>query len=446
MKKIIIAVLFSAGVLFFTGCSDFLNEKSDSTLATPETLEDNQALLDHYNMINGGNASSEIASGDIYVSDADFASAAYEADKRLYTWQGDFVAKDEGNDWGSCYAKINICNTVLDNLKTYKIQGSDQLRGQALALRASIYLEAAQLWCLAYNKQTAGSDQGLPLRLSPDMNIVSVRSTLQHTYDQILSDLHEAEKLLPIKEKAVSRFSKLTVLGYLARTYLYMGDYENALLYSQEAIRLYPNLLDFNKLNAGDSYPIKENNEEVIFPLAINYSGFLGSSTGRISKELYDSYRDGDLRKQIYFRINASGDILFKGNYSGNSTRMMVLAVDEIYLTMAECYARAGDIKNAMDSLNQLLVKRWKTGAFTDLKAETKEEALTLIQTERRKELLYRGLRWADIKRYNREGAGIVLTRNVSGTAYSLPSNDLRYAIAIPENVIKLSGMPQNKR
>ena len=52
-------------------------------------------------MINGGNASSEIVSGDIYVSDADFASAAYEADKRLYTWQGDFVAKDEGNDWGA---------------------------------------------------------------------------------------------------------------------------------------------------------------------------------------------------------------------------------------------------------------------------------------------------------------------------------------------------------
>ena len=65
---------------------------------------------------------------------------------------------------------------------------------------------------------------------------------------------------------------------------------------------------------------------------------------------------------------------------------------------------------------------------------------------ERRKELLFRGLRWSDLKRYNRDGAGISLERTVNGTTYTLPPNDLRYAIAIPEDIIKMTGMPQNPR
>ena len=65
---------------------------------------------------------------------------------------------------------------------------------------------------------------------------------------------------------------------------------------------------------------------------------------------------------------------------------------------------------------------------------------------KRRKELLFRGLRWADVKRYNREGANIVLSKTVNGKTFLLPPNDLRYAIAIPEDIIGMTGMPQNDR
>ena len=99
-----------------------------------------------------------------------------------------------------------------------------------------------------------------------------------------------------------------------------------------------------------------------------------------------------------------------------------------------------------MLKLNELLVKRWKAGTFIPFSASTKEEALQIIKEERRKELLFRGLRLADIKRYNRDGDAITLTRTIGGEAYSLPPNDLRYAIAIPEDIIKQTGMPQNPR
>jgi hypothetical protein len=137
---------------------------------------------------------------------------------------------------------------------------------------------------------------------------------------------------------------------------------------------------------------------------------------------------------------------LFKGNYSGTSQRSSVLAKDELYLIAAESYAQLNDINSAMLKLNELLVKRWKAGTFIPFSASTKEEALQIIKEERRKELLFRGLRWADIKRYNRDGDAITLTRTIGGETYTLPPNDLRYAIAIPEDIIKQTGMPQNPR
>lgn len=444
MKNTIAFLILSTAVL--SGCNRFLEEKSNSNLATPETLEDNQALLDRNFVLGLNTVSGEVSADDVYVTESDFNNMAVEAEKRLHTWQPDRVAAPEGNDWENTFRRINIFNTVIYNLDHYDIPGSDNVRGQALVFRASAYLEAAQVWCLAYSKADAGARKGLPLRLDPDMNIPSVRSTLQQTYDQILSDLHLAAQLLPPSQISVIRPSKVTALGFLARAYLYMGDYEKALFYGNQALAIHAGLLDYNALNAGASYPITPMNTEVLLPTSMAYSGFLATNQAKIPAALYNSYDDNDLRKVIFFRKNAQGEVLFKGNYSGSSTRSSCMATDEIFLTVAESYAQTNDVPKAMSMLNQLLVKRWKTGKFTNYTAGTKDQALQMIRNERRKELLFRGVRWADLKRYNREGAGLTHTKVLNGVTYTLPPNDLRYAIAIPEDVIQMTGMPQNDR
>ena len=439
-----------AVLTLLSGCNRFLDEKSDSNLATPTTLEDNQALLDRLFDVLSNFASSGMASGDeFYLSDADFDALEYQEDKRLYTWQNDYVSTNQGvgNDWAYCYKAVYISNAVLHNLDTYSISGAENVRGQALALRAIRYLDAAQIWCLAYNSTTASTDLGLPLRLDPDMNIPSVRSSVKQTYDQILKDLNEAVDLLPAKQLAATRPSKVTALGYLARTYLFMGDYEKALAYSLQALNLQNNLMDFNTLNAADSYPIKDMNPEVLLRGTMRISGPVRFTVAKVPVNLYQSYSDNDLRKSVYFRVNPNGEVIFKGNYTGGSTgKITGVTIDELYLIAAESYAHAGDITNSMKMLNDLLITRWKTGTFIPFTASSKEEALSLIKEERQKGLLFRGLRWADLKRYNRDGAEITLTRTVKGQTYTLPPGDLRYAIAIPEDIIKLTGMPQNPR
>lgn len=71
------------------------------------------------------------------------------------------------------YSGIYVSNAVLNNLETYAIAGAENVRGQAFSIKTIRYLDAAQIWCLAYNKTTADKDLGLPLRLNPDMNIPS---------------------------------------------------------------------------------------------------------------------------------------------------------------------------------------------------------------------------------------------------------------------------------
>lgn len=356
------------------------------------------------------------------------------------------MARNTVNDWSSCYSRINVCNTVLHNIQQYGIKNSENVKGQALVLRASIYLEAAQLWAPVFNKIKAGNELGLPLRLDPDFNQPSIRTSVQETYTQILRDLQTAIPLLPNNQISVSRASKQTALAYMARTYLFMGEYQNALNYAKEALQIKNELLDFNNLNFADSYPIKEMNTEVILPTILSYSPILGTNMAKIVSELYNLYENNDLRKVMFFRTNTAGEILFKGNYSGSSSRSSAIATDELYLIAAESYAQLDDVKNALLILNQLMVKRWKNGTFIPFTATDKTAALQLIAKERRKELLFRGIRWADLKRYNRDGKNIFLQRTVNGKTYQLPPNDPRYALAIPEDIIKLTGMSQNPR
>ncbi|GAA0881862.1 hypothetical protein GCM10009120_04580 [Sphingobacterium siyangense subsp. cladoniae] len=99
-----------------------------------------------------------------------------------------------------------------------------------------------------------------------------------------------------------------------------------------------------------------------------------------------------------------------------------------------------------MQLLNKLLLHRWKSGKFQVLTAKSDSEALDLILKERRKELLFRGVRWLDLKRLNKEGREISLKRVLGGKEFVLYPNDLRYALPIPEDVIELSGMQQNPR
>lgn len=441
--------------ILIAGCKKFLEEKSDKSLAIPTTLQDFQALLNNWEINNSGFCSAgEASSDDHFLKDEDYDGLTYESDKRLYTWQPDYVTRPQSSasdEWYLCYNGIYLCNSVLKGLEDNHLTGAaaNNVKGQALVFRAARYLDGVLIWAPVYNKPTANTDLGMVLRLDPDLNIPSVRSSVQETYDRILKDLSDALPILPSASAAATLPTKAAAYGLLARTYLIMGNYADALKNAETGFEIVNQLIDFNELNSSANYPIPAVNQlssEIVFQTRMYSSSVNNLNTARISPSLYNLYRDGDLRKSIYFRKGDDGDYRFKGTHMGHSGLISGITTSEFLLIIAECNARLDKLDKAANALNDLLIKRWDTNQFVPYSFTNKDAALTTILNERRKELVYRGLRWSDLKRLNRDGYDITLTRTVNGETFILPPNDLRYAIAIPESIIEISGIDQNLR
>jgi hypothetical protein len=122
------------------------------------------------------------------------------------------------------------------------------------------------------------------------------------------------------------------------------------------------------------------------------------------------------------------------------------LAVDEVLLIKAECLVRRGDLHGAEVLYNRLRQNRYARGTYASTTFLEASSALELVLLERRKELVWRGIRWDDIKRLNGRGAGIVLRRTLGGKVHTLEPTSGRYVFNIPQDEINRSGIAQNER
>ncbi|TYR37440.1 RagB/SusD family nutrient uptake outer membrane protein [Sphingobacterium phlebotomi] len=439
-------------ILLISGCEKFLDEKPDRSLAIPSTLKDLQALLDYHAAFTNDSNAGEISSDDFYVTQADWASLSSEAHRRAYTWEGTHLFETGSIDWSIFSTAVYHSNSVLEGLQNIERDETnaseyDHIMGQALLFRAKNILGATFIWCLAYDEATASTDLGLPLRQNTDFNEISVRSSLQETYDQVIADLKKSIQLLPTTPISYIRASRPAAYACLSRAYLSMRRYEEAGRYADSCLQIFNDLIDYNTLtNSTATYPFVELNKEVILQSLASPGQILNLTRGRIVDELYESYAENDLRKTLFFTTNTDNSHGFKGRYSGSVDLFLGLATDEMYLTRAECFAREEKIDEALADLNTLLITRWETGTFSPLSASNATNALNIILEERRKQLVFRGLRWMDLKRLNKEEANITLKRTMNGKEQILYPNDLRYALPIPEDIIELTGMPQNFR
>ena len=94
------------------------------------------------------------------------------------------------------------------------------------------------------------------------------------------------------------------------------------------------------------------------------------------------------------------------------------LNVPEMYLIRAETNARLGNKSEAINDLNTLRSKRYRTGTLVlyDANNYTQDQVLQLVKDERRRELWLRGVRWFDLKRYNSlDNANITIERFFTG-------------------------------
>ncbi len=447
----IAAVLCSPG---FASCGDYLNVKPDKRTVVPNSLDDLQALLDNRRLMNGDSPAVSEALADNYYTTFSYWNADNEANRQLYAWHEN---TQTASAWNALYrGGVYIANVVLDQLSLIEVKDpgfaqANEIRGSALFYRAFNFLMLAQLYCKHYSETDVG-EPGIPLRLTAAITAPIRRNTIGETYQRIVNDLRTAADLLPAAAPYPTRPTKRAAYGLLARTYLIMGKYEDAYYCADVCLSYGSDLLDFNRTIQGEA-PFKRFNSETIF---FNYSttGFplMSATRGRVDTSLYASYEDNDLRKSRYFAAstgNNAGSLHFNCFQGDNNGQMVFhgLLTSEQFLIRAECAARIGDVGGALDDLNHLLDHRMDNEMIqVPIIEQNASVLLDIILSERRKELVNRGLRWSDLRRLNGGGAGITLTRVLGDQIYRLPPADPRWVLLIPDEVIKFSGIQQNNR
>lgn len=443
------------GCLLLASCERFLESSPDRSLAIPSSVEEFARLLHNDRFYISDPSLADFSADDFFFSPQVWAGSHFRM-RNAYIWAADLyegtMLSGVGMDWNNPYNTIFHANVVLDGLDKltdYDRIGYGNVKGHALFLRAFQHFQVYQLYGQPFRPASADRDAGIPLRLSADLETPVTRATVQATFDCIIDDLTQAYDLLPtpVPDRNKYSASKAATAALLARVHLAAQAYEEALAAADRCLQLTDALLDFNDLPASRALPLPTDNPEVLFDcLQAGTSGLLTNANTFADTLLMEMYDADDHRKEVFFKPHAQPDRYnFRSFYTGNQNSFSGLALDEVYLTRAECRARLGDNHGALADLNRLRAHRYRPEGFTPYSSADNPTILATVLAERRKELILRNTRWTDLRRLNQEPRfAVTLKRVLNGTVHELAPNDPRYTLPVPPREISLSNLSQN--
>lgn len=348
----------------------------------------------------------------------------------LYTFNH---AADNGSYsgyWSQIYYCLLQVNNLLENIQKQEalgVTGFNTAKGQALTARALMYFDLVRLYGKVYDQDK--NAYGVPLiltKLSTDAQ--PLRATVEQNYNQIVKDLTDAAPLLP-KTKVNGYINYYANKAILAKVYLYMKSYGNALTAAEEVINATSLYTLYTNANWVSSWTTQFGSESIfelgMVPLENDLTtGSLGiyhrrrnhgvtQALGFFVASDYFLARLGQDAADVRWGIMAADEIsatrlgaLYK--YSGNTAllgdgkatntavNIKVIRLSEVYLIAAEA-SLISDPGKAVGYLNQI-----RKRAPNLVPATTATITLDMILDERSKELYGEGQRFFDMMRTNK--------------------------------------------
>ena len=206
--------------------------------------------------------------------------------------------------WTYYYKWIDNCNKVILLYKSAP-EGRESGAGIAYAMRAMFYQDIVRMYAAkpyALNPEA----ETVPLVLD-DTQISSEnpRATFKAAYEQILSDLDEAEKLLAgFKRSNVYTPDLSVVYGLKARAYLEIQDWANAEKYAKQAMEGYTMMTQEQYLSKKDGF--NKPNEAWMFGLTFRST----------DPNITDNDGDSSWGSQMIIEVSAS-ECGYSANYVG---------------------------------------------------------------------------------------------------------------------------------
>lgn len=463
-----------------SGCSDFLEETTQDQIR-PTTVDDLIQLMvgEVYPMNTIVCTYLELMTDDAKcngMQGQDHLRAMLEGGRPIFSWDERMYEELEGatglNTWEKTYARIMGCNTVLEYLD--RVKGDqymkDNLRGQALAMRAWSYFFLVNLYGQPYTVGDPKQNLGVPLKLEMAVEDGYLRrNTVFEVYEQIEEDLLEGIKLLDENKVNVPLYkaTPLMAKALLSRVYLYMGNWDEAAKYASEVITEKPILTslvqgaNFTNYTFTKLYDLDASKEilwiygkDSDITAYFQSGGFGYRPAFMMSDELTGLFEASDLRlisshvRSIDFTTYQQYYVYgYKGTSTDKGSKGIRTA--EMYLNRAEAnirkYMETQDDSYrmaALADLNTLRESRYNTTAAAyvnvedrlDIDVSTPASLYKFYQEERRRELDFEDHRWFDLRRMGMpriEHEFMVEATDIQ--VFVLEENSLAYVLPIPQ-------------
>lgn len=312
----------------------------------------------------------------------------------------------------------------------------NRILGEAHFLRAHYYFILVRLF------------GNVPLITEPvtaEDDLRPSRTSKEKVYDLIINDLKDAVSVLPASYTGadIGRATKGAAAGMLAKVYLTLGKYSDAVSYCQQVTALNYQL----NANYADNFnPATENSKESLFE--VQYYGktsysfwsnenqaswsstfmgprnadFVGGGYGwnQPTSEFVSKYEAGDKRKDVTLLYdgcpsfdgktyqssysitgyNVRKHLVPKSispDYDTNPLNWPVLRYADVLLMEAEALCELNYLSEAIVPLNKV---RQRAG-LSNVAVTTQADLRNKIRKERRLELAFEGIWWFDIVRYD---------------------------------------------
>lgn len=364
------------------------------------------------------------------------------------------ISNPERSFWPRLYQVVRAANETLQELEVLEAQEEgvkEEIAGSARFIRAFAYYHLVRLF---------GEIPYLDEKITTAEASITEKSPVDVVYSNIISDLEYAKEWLPDTRSNRALPGKAAATAYLASVYLTRGEYQlayneakevidNASTYSIGLDPDYRNIFHAEKTDASleplfviDFVATNINDESRDYLAA--FTGFFGQATYYPSggwsvmvpaQAVYDTWDDGDYRKQVNFDAEAvtnSGEVipytqfssldgrnanrphiskytamagdLEQANTSGRDSHSnyQLMRYAEVLLIAAEAAVEIGNTAEADQYINMIRARARSgdgTGTPSAVPADISGATVADVLEERRLELAFEHKRWYDIVR-----------------------------------------------
>lgn len=461
MKRIISLFVVLGGMLLSVSCNDFLNivpkgQKIPTTLADYEALLRNEYTIARTPMMNA-----LYLLNDCQVNQSNLNSATLTRANYLWDEAANRIELNNADEatFYTLYSSISTCNLLLENVPS-ATECTEAERNEVMAyarvIRALCYFNLVNFYADTYESATAATKLAVPWITSANINAPSRQVSIEALYGFMLQDVQTAlENGLPEVSMTVLHPNRAAAHALLARIYLQMGNYPDALVQAEKALEYKDDLYDWTAFYEQHKAQIEnpEDYTKMATPMDYgyveNYYFRHGDNNGNqvqneitIPVERAARFEEGDARflsrwKRMVNNQDTYYEAMTRGYFNHGG-----LTTCEMYLIKAECLARQvvnNDFSKAMEALDA--VRRTRILDCQPSSAATLAEAIELIRRTKDNELIFSIVPFADARRFNAEGTyARTMTKTREGKTYTLRPDSHLWTMPFPAGATQNPG------